>query len=44
MFYLFRDWLIFSSLFFYHEKAAEALCLGRIQTRLGVAFVFEFSG
>ena len=21
---------------------AEALCLGRIQTRLGVAFVFEF--
>ena len=36
--------LISSSLFSYHEKAAEALCLGRIQIRLGVAFVSEFSG
>ena len=36
--------LISSSLSSYHEKAAEALCLGRIQTRLGVAFVSEFYG
>ena len=34
--------LISSFLFSYHEKAAEALCLGRIPIRLGVAFVSEF--
>ena len=27
----------------YHEKATEALCVGRIQTRLEVAFVSKFS-
>ena len=37
-------WLISSSLSSYHEKAAEALCLERFQTRLGDAFVSEFSG
>ena len=36
--------LISSSLFFYHEKAAEALCVEQTQTHLGVAFVFKFSG
>ena len=36
--------IIASSLSSYHEKAAEALCVGRIQTRLGVAFVSKFSG
>ena len=36
--------LIFSSLSSYHEKATEALCVGRIQTRLGVTFVSKFSG
>ena len=36
--------LISSFLFSYHEKAAEALCLGRIHIRLGVAFVSEFYG
>ena len=47
---LLRPWirclidLIPLSLSSYHEKAAEALCLGRIQTRLGVAFISEFSG
>ena len=35
--------LISSSLSSYHEKAAEALCVRRIQTRLGViAFVSSF--
>ena len=34
--------MISSSLSSYHEKATP--CVGRIQTRLGVAFVFEFSG
>ena len=34
--------MISSSLSSYHEKAA--LYVGRIQTRLGVAFVCEFSG
>ena len=37
-------WLLSSSLPSYHEKAAEALCLGRIQTLLGADFVSEFSG
>ena len=37
------DSLISSSLSSYHEKATEALCVGRIQTRLGVAFVSKFS-
>ena len=37
------DFLISSSLSSYHEKATEALCVGRIQTRLGVAFVSKFS-
>ena len=32
-----------SFLSFCHEKAAEALCEGRIQTHLGVALVSEFS-
>ena len=32
--------LIFSSLSFCHEKAAEALCVGQIQTRLGVCLCF----
>ena len=36
--------IIASSLSSYHEKAAEAQCVGRIQTRLGVAFVSKFSG
>ena len=36
--------LISSSLSSYHEKATEALCVGRIQTRLGVTFVSKFSG
>ena len=35
--------LISSFLSSCHEKAAEALCIGRIQTRLGVTFVSEFS-
>ena len=35
--------LISSSLSSYHEKATEALCVGRIQTRLGVAFASKFS-
>ena len=35
--------LISSFLSSYHEKAAEALCLGRIHIRLGVAFVSDFS-
>ena len=35
--------LISSSLSSYHEKATEALCVGRIQTRLGFAFVSKFS-
>ena len=34
---------IFSFLSSYHEKATEALCIGRIQTRLGVALVSELS-
>ena len=34
--------LISSSLSSYHEKAAEALCVGRIQTGLGVALVSKF--
>ena len=34
--------MISSSLSSYHEKATEALCIGRIQTRLGVAFVSRF--
>ena len=34
--------MISSSLSSYHEKATEALCVGRIQTRLGVAFVSKF--
>ena len=34
--------LISSFLSSCHEKATEALCIGRIQTRLGVAFVSEF--
>ena len=35
----------FSSLYLSscHEKATEALCIERIQTRLGVALVSEFS-
>ena len=37
------DRLISSFLSSCHEKATEALCIGRIQTRLGVAIVFEFS-
>ena len=36
------DWFS-SSLFSYHEKAAEALCAVRIRTRLGVAYVSMFS-
>ena len=40
-----RASLISSSLSSYHKKAAEALCVGRIQTRLGVAFfVSKLSG
>ena len=35
--------LISSSLSFYHKKAAEALCIGQIQTRLGVAFASKLS-
>ena len=32
-----------SSLSSCHEKATETLCIGRIQTRLEVVFVSEFS-
>ena len=35
--------LIASFLSSCHEKVTEALCIGRIQTRLGVALVSEFS-
>ena len=35
--------LISSFLSSCHEKAMEALCIGQIQTRLGVALVSEFS-
>ena len=38
------DSLSFSFLSSCHEKVTEALYMGRIQTRLGVAFVSEFSG
>ena len=34
--------LISSSLSSYHEKTAEALCVGRIQTRLREVFVSKF--
>ena len=37
------DWLISLSLSSYRKKAAEAPCSGRIQTRLGVAFVFRLN-
>ena len=33
--------MISSFLFSWHEKATEALCIGRMQTRLGVALVSE---
>ena len=36
--------LIFSFLSSSHEKAMEALFMGRIQTRSGVVFVSEFFG